>query len=70
MSYAWLIVAECARGNTSEAERQMSRLADILPGFGPAMLERLFDFFPEPLRSEAVAPLHHAGLVRRRLAEG
>jgi len=51
MSYAWLIVAECARGNTAEAERQMSRLADILPGFGPAMLERLFDFFPDPLRS-------------------
>ena len=70
MSYAWLIVAECARGNTAEAERQMTRLADILPGFGPAMLERLFEFFPDPLRSEAVATLRHAGVVRGRGAEG
>jgi tetratricopeptide (TPR) repeat protein len=67
MSYAWLIVAECARGNTLEAERQMNRLADILPGFGPDMLERLFDFFPEPLRSDAVAVLRQAGLIAGRV---
>ena len=62
MSYAWLIVAECARGNTAEAGRQMTRLAGILPEFGPAALERLFDI-PEPLRSDSVATLWQAGLV-------
>jgi TolB-like protein/class 3 adenylate cyclase len=30
MSHAWLIVAECARGNAAEAERQVKRLAAIL----------------------------------------
>jgi tetratricopeptide (TPR) repeat protein len=63
MSYAWLIVAECARGNTADAEREMRRLADVLPDFGPAVLERLFDFFPEPLRSHAVGILRRAGLL-------
>jgi tetratricopeptide (TPR) repeat protein len=63
MSYAWLIVAECARGNVAEAERQMNRLATILPGFEPATLARLFDVFPEPLRSNSLAVLRGAGLV-------
>jgi TolB-like protein/Tfp pilus assembly protein PilF len=63
MSYAWLIVAECARGNAVEAERQLGRLADILPGFEPGMLARLFDVFPDPLRGNAVAMLRDAGLV-------
>jgi tetratricopeptide (TPR) repeat protein len=64
MSHAWLIVAECARGNAAEAERQVDRLAATLPGFEPGMLARLFDMFPEPLRSNAVALLRAAGLVR------
>jgi len=63
MSYAWLIVAECARGNAAEAERQVKRLAAILPGFEPRTLARLFDVFPEPLRSNSVAVLRDAGLV-------
>ncbi|MBI4591035.1 MAG: hypothetical protein HY725_19585 [Candidatus Rokubacteria bacterium] len=63
MSYAWLIVAECARGNVGEAERQVKRLAAILPGFEPGMLARLFDIFPEPLRSNSVVVLRDAGLV-------
>jgi TolB-like protein/class 3 adenylate cyclase/Tfp pilus assembly protein PilF len=63
MSYAWLIVAECARGNAAEAERQVKRLADILPGFEPGTLARLFDVFPDPLRSNSVAMLRDAGLV-------
>ncbi len=63
MSYAWLIVAECARGNVGEAERQVKRLAAILPGFEPGTLARLFDMFPEPLRSNSVAVLRDAGLV-------
>jgi len=63
MSYAWLIVAECARGNPAEAERQLKRLAAILPGFGSGTLARLFDMFPEPLRSNSVAVLRNAGLV-------
>lgn len=62
MSYAWLIVAECARGNAAEAERQVKRLAAILPAFEPGTLARLFDVFPEPLRSNSVAVLRHAGL--------
>jgi adenylate cyclase len=63
MSYAWLIVAECARGNAPEAERQLKRLAAILPVFEPGALPRLFDMFPEPLRSNSVAALRDAGLV-------
>jgi TolB-like protein/Tfp pilus assembly protein PilF len=63
MSYAWLMVAECARGNAAEAERQIKRLAEILPGFEPGTLARLFDVFPEPLRSNSVAVLRDAGLV-------
>jgi tetratricopeptide (TPR) repeat protein len=63
MSYAWLIVAECARGQVAEARRQVERLAAILPGFESETLARLFDIFPEPLRSTSVAVLRDAGLV-------
>jgi adenylate cyclase len=63
MSYAWLMVAECGRGNVAEAERQMKRLAEILPGFTPAMVPNLFDVFPEPLRSNSIGALRNAGLL-------
>jgi adenylate cyclase len=63
MSYAWLIVAECARGNTAEAERQVARLTEIMPGFTPPMLADLFDIFPEPLRSNSLSTLRKAGLL-------
>jgi len=63
MSYAWLIVAECARGNAAEAQRQVKRLAAILPAFEPGTLAKLFEVFPEPLRSNSVGVLRDAGLV-------
>jgi TolB-like protein/class 3 adenylate cyclase len=63
MSYAWLIVAECARGNGAEAEHQLQRLVALLPGFEAQALAGLFDVFPEPLRSNSVAMLRNAGLV-------
>ena len=63
MSYVWLIVAECARGNAAEAKRQIERLPEILPGFEPGTLASLFDVFPEPLRSNSVGVLRDAGLV-------
>jgi adenylate cyclase len=63
MSYAWLIVAECARGNPAEAGRYLKRLIGTLPGFEPGSLASLFDMFPEPLRSNSVALLRDAGLV-------
>jgi len=63
MGYAWLIVAECARGNATEAERQLKRLAEILPGFEPGTLARLFNVYPDPLRANSVAILRNAGLV-------
>jgi TolB-like protein/class 3 adenylate cyclase len=63
MSYAWLIVAECGRENAAEAERVVKQLANILPGFAPAALAKLFDMFPEPARSNAIAVLTDAGLV-------
>ena len=63
MSYAFLIVAECARGNSAEAARHVKRLATTLPGFEPGTLAQLFDVFPEPLRSNSVAVLRDAGLV-------
>ena len=63
MSYAWLIVAECARGNTVEAERTVKRLAEVLPGFESGGLAGLFDIFPEPLRSNSIAMLREARLI-------
>ena len=63
MSYAWLIVAECARGNVAEAKRQAQRLAAILPDDDPVRLGRLFDVFPEPLRGASLATLRRAGLI-------
>jgi hypothetical protein len=39
------------------------RLRELLPGDDPARLVRLFDVFPEPLRSDAVDRLRRAGLV-------
>jgi len=63
MGYAWLIVAECARGNAAEAERQVKRLAEILPGFEPGKLASLFDVYSDPLRANSLAILQNAGLV-------
>jgi hypothetical protein len=57
MGYAWLIVAECCRGNAAEARRQAQRLANILPDGDPARIARLFDVFPGKLRSASVAAL-------------
>lgn len=65
MSYAWLIVAECARGNLGEARRQAQRLAAILADDDPARLVRLFDIFPDPLRTDSVAMLERARLIPR-----
>lgn len=63
MSYAWLIVAEAARGGTAEAQRALERLEEIIPGFEPATLGRLFEIFPDPLRSHSLEILGAAGLV-------
>ena len=57
MGYAWLIVAECCRGNAAEARRQARRLANILPDDDPARIASLFDVFPGKLRSASVAAL-------------
>lgn len=63
MGHAWLIVAECARGNVAQARRQARRLAEILPDGSGARLASLFDVFPEPLRTDSVATLQRAGLL-------
>lgn len=57
MGYAWLIVAECCRGDAAEARRQAQRLANILPDDDPARIASLFDVFPGKLRSASVAAL-------------
>ena len=57
MGYAWLIVAECCRGNGAEARHQAQRLASILADDDPARIAGLFDVFPEKLRSASVAAL-------------
>ena len=62
MSYAFLIVAECKRGNTAEAQVQVQKLAQLVPGFGPGTLAGLFDVFPPPLRAKSLAYLRDAGL--------
>jgi len=63
MSYAWLIVSECERGNVAEAERQVKRLASVLPNLTPVTLIKLFEIFPEPAASKCIAALRDAGLV-------
>jgi hypothetical protein len=63
MSYAWLLVAECERSNTVEAQRLVKRLAEILPGFTPITLIKLFDIFPDPVASRCIAALRDAGLI-------
>ena len=63
VSYAFAIVAECARGDTGAARREVDRLAGILPGLTPEVLAKLFDAFPDPLRSDSLAILRQAGLV-------
>ena len=63
ISYLFSIVAECARGNTAEARRLVSRLASTQPGFTPAMLAKLLDVFRDPLRSDSLATLRRAGLI-------
>lgn len=63
MSYAWLMVAEAARGGTAEAQGALERLEEIVPGFEPATLGRLFDIFPDPLRTHSLDILRTAGLI-------
>jgi len=63
MGYAWVIVAECERGNTAEAERQARRLAEILPGFAPAMLAKLFEIFPDPVMVKCLSTLRATGMI-------
>jgi TolB-like protein/class 3 adenylate cyclase/Flp pilus assembly protein TadD len=65
MSYIHLAVAECGRGNRAEAERQLGRVAEILPGFKREALPKMFDMFPEPYRSGSLDLLRAAGLVAR-----
>jgi TolB-like protein/class 3 adenylate cyclase/Tfp pilus assembly protein PilF len=63
MAYAWLMVAECARGDTAEAQAQFQRLAEIIPNFGPDGLAKLFEMFPPVLRGKALGALRAGGLV-------
>jgi tetratricopeptide (TPR) repeat protein len=70
MSYAWLMVAECGRGNREEAQRLLGRLAEILPDFGPEKLAVLFEIFPPDLRRRSIAILHASGFVPPLEQEG
>jgi tetratricopeptide (TPR) repeat protein len=63
MGYAWVIVAECERGNTAEVERQTKRLAEVLPGFTPAMLVSLFEIFPDRVTARCLAALRATGVI-------
>jgi hypothetical protein len=55
-----VIVAECERGDTAEAERQARRLADVLPEFTPAILPKLFETFPDPVTAKCLDALRAA----------
>jgi adenylate cyclase len=63
ISYAFAIVAECASGDLAGARRELARLAGILPDFTPVVLAKLFDVFPDPLRSSSLEIVRRAGLV-------
>jgi tetratricopeptide (TPR) repeat protein len=63
MGYAWVIVVECERGNTAEAKRQTRRLAEVLPGFTPAMLVKLFEIFPDPVTAKCLSALRATDMI-------
>jgi len=63
MAYAWLIVAECGRGNPPGAETRLRQLADIIPGFGPEGLPNLFEIAPPALKNKSLDLMRSAGLI-------
>ncbi|MGA2792866.1 MAG: adenylate/guanylate cyclase domain-containing protein [Roseiarcus sp.] len=64
MSYAWLIVAECGRGNRHEAETRLRQIADIIPDFGPEKLLNVFQMFPPAIKNKSLDLIRSAGLIR------
>jgi TolB-like protein/class 3 adenylate cyclase/Tfp pilus assembly protein PilF len=63
MAYAWLMVAECARGDKATAQTEFGHLAEIIPDFGPPGLAKMFEIFPPVLREKAFEALRAGGFV-------
>jgi adenylate cyclase len=63
VSYAFLMVAECRRGNRTEAESQFKRLAAIIPDFGPRRLAGMFNLYPPGICEPLLATLRSEGLL-------
>ena len=66
VSYVFLMVAECRRGNRAEAEAQLRQLEAIIADFGPKRLFALLNIYPPEIREASLATLRAAGF----LAEG
>jgi adenylate cyclase len=66
VSYVFLMVAECRRGNRTEAEAQLRQLEANIPDFGPKRLFALLNIYPPEIREALMATLRAAGF----LAEG
>lgn len=64
MAYAWIIVAECGRGDKTQAEFRLRQLAEIIPGFNPDGLPGLFSIFPPAIREKALELMRSQGLIR------
>jgi hypothetical protein len=60
------MVAECRRGNRTEAETQLRQLEANIPDFGPKRLFALLNIYPPEIREALMATLRAAGF----LAEG
>ncbi len=63
ISYIFLMVAECRRGNRAEAEAQLQQLAAVIPDFGPNRLANMFNIYPPELREASMATLRAAGFL-------
>jgi TolB-like protein/class 3 adenylate cyclase len=66
MSYAWLVVAECGRGDKTQAESRLRQLGEIIPGFTAKGLPGLFSFFPPAIRDKALDLMRSQGVIAGR----
>lgn len=63
MGYAWTIVAECGRGDKTQAELRLRQLAGIIPNFKPDGLPGLFSYFPLAIQEKALDLMRGQGLI-------
>ena len=64
MAYAWALVAECGRGDKTQAEARLRQLSESLPGFTAEGLPKLFSMFPPAFRDKSLDLMRSQSLIR------